>query len=259
MNPEDRRGAAGDARRNRSTTRARCRRRRAARSASSESVRRLDGGWDVTSSWVLRVANAEGRCVLSQRGTAKAMFRAAPRGVRGDRVARLELTFDTIGLWQHLTRASRSPVAEPYAAVPNTLEDAHKSQRMRASSRPRRGPSSSSTSTTPGCASVGLVPTRPWARPWRASRGPSRSGRDHEDRRPGGAGPRLFRADHELHEAGPAVPNFLRVVPLVRGNDDAQPSHMLGVLRTSSRSSPASDAEKKNRKTQKNTRPPHSD
>ena len=74
--------------------------------------------------WVLRVANAEGRCVLSQRGTAKAMFRAAPRGVRGDRVARLELTFDTIGLWQQLTRASRSPVAEPYAAVPNTLEDA---------------------------------------------------------------------------------------------------------------------------------------
>ena len=52
------------------------------------------------------------------------MFRAAPRGVRGDRVARLELTFDTIGLWQQLTRASRSPVAEPYAAVPNTLEDA---------------------------------------------------------------------------------------------------------------------------------------
>ena len=87
--------------------------------------------------WVLRVANAEGRCVLSQRGTAKAMFRAAPRGVRGDRVARLELTFDTIGLWQQLTRASRSPVAEPYAAVPNTLEALCKSQKMRRHERDR--------------------------------------------------------------------------------------------------------------------------
>ena len=98
---------------------------------------------------------------------------AAPRGVRGDRVARLELTFDTIGLWQQLTRASRSPVAEPYAAVPNTLEDAlQDSKDARVVTSATRPFVIEHASTTPGCASAGLVPTRPWARPWRASRGP---------------------------------------------------------------------------------------
>ncbi|KAH8065810.1 PAS domain-containing protein [Aureococcus anophagefferens] len=41
-----------------------------------------------------------------------------------DRVVCLEFMFDTVGLWQQLTRAARSPTAEPYVAIPNTLDDA---------------------------------------------------------------------------------------------------------------------------------------
>merc|ERR1711898_64901 len=32
--------------------------------------------------------------------------------------------------------------------------------------------------------------------------------RNHEDRRPGGARPCVFRIDHELHETGPTVPEL---------------------------------------------------
>merc|ERR1712072_894905 len=155
---------------------------------------------------------------MGQRGTAKAMFRAAPRGVR-DRVARLELTFDTIGLWQQLTRASRSPVAEPYAAVPNTLEDALQESKD---------------------ARVVTSATRPFViehvneavgKTLACLQGPL-SERDEitkivDQAARGHACSALIT---NYTKQGQRFQNFLRVVPLVRGNDDAQPSHMLGVL-----------------------------
>jgi len=73
--------------------------------------------------WTLRVSDSRRRVVLQQRGSLKAAFRPAPVG-EVDRVVCLEFMFDTVGLWQQLTRAARSPTAEPYVAIPNTLDDA---------------------------------------------------------------------------------------------------------------------------------------
>ena len=208
--------------------------------------------------WVLSVANAEGRCVLSQRGTAKAMFRAAPRGVRGDRVARLELTFDTIGLWQQLTRASRSPVAEPYAAVPNTLEDAlQESKDARVVTSATR-PFVIEHVNDAWVRLCGFSADEAVGKTLACLQGPLSKGRDHEDRRPGGARPRVFRADHELHEAGPTVPELpASRAPGPRQRRRAAVRTRWGSSRTSSRSSPASDAEKKKQeKPQKNSTAP---
>ena len=73
--------------------------------------------------WTLRVSDSRRRVVLQQRGSLKAAFRPAPVG-EVDRIVCLEFMFDTVGLWQQLTRAARSPTAEPYVAIPNTLDDA---------------------------------------------------------------------------------------------------------------------------------------
>ncbi len=181
--------------------------------------------------WVLRVANAEGRCVLSQRGTAKAMFRAAPRGVRGDRVARLELTFDTIGLWQQLTRASRSPVAEPYAAVPNTLEDALQDSKDARVVTSATRPFVIEHVNDAWVRLCGFSADEAVGKTLACLQGPL-SERDEitkivDQAARGHAYSALIT---NYTKQGQRFQNFLRVVPLVRGNDDAQPSHMLGVL-----------------------------
>ena len=137
------------------------------------------------------------------------MFRAAPRGVRGDRVARLELTFDTIGLWQQLTRASRSPVAEPYTAVPNTLEDAlQESKDARVVTSTTR-PFVIEHVNDAWVRLCGFSADEAVGKTLACLQGPL-SERDEITKIVDQAArrPRLFRVDHELHEAGPTVPEL---------------------------------------------------
>ena len=196
-----------------------------------ESFCRLDGGWDVASSLGSQSGERRREVRPFQRGTAKAMFRAAPRGVRGDRVARLELTFDTIGLWQQLTRASRSPVAEPYAAVPNTLEDAlQESKDARVVTSATR-PFVIEHVNDAWVRLCGFSADEAVGKTLACLQGPL-SERDEitkivDQAARGHACSALIT---NYTKQGQRFQNFLRVVPLVRGNDDAQPSHMLGVL-----------------------------
>jgi len=181
--------------------------------------------------WVLRVANAEGRCILSQRGTCKAMFRAAPRGATGDRIARLEMTFDTIGMWQQLTRASRSPVADPYAAVPNTLEDALADSREARVVTSARRPFVIEHVNDAWVQLCGFTADEAVGQTLASLQGPLTEKVEVLKIVKGAArGHACSALLTNYTKKGAKFQNFLRVVPLVRGNDDAQPSHMLGVL-----------------------------
>lgn len=81
--------------------------------------------------WVLRVCDDKRQVILQQRGMLRAQFRGKSSTARGEdddkplkpeRVAVLELAFDTVAFWQQLQRGLRPD--RLFKAVPNTLDAA---------------------------------------------------------------------------------------------------------------------------------------
>lgn len=88
--------------------------------------------------WMLRVSDAKHQVILQQRGHLRAAFRGRSSTLRGgadhstsgdddrsrgkERVAMLELSFDTMSLWRQLQRGTRPE--RLYKPVPNTLDQA---------------------------------------------------------------------------------------------------------------------------------------
>lgn len=82
--------------------------------------------------WTLRVCDDKRQVILQQRGMLRAQFRGRSSTARGEhdddkppkpeRVAVLELTFDTVAFWQQLQRGLRPD--RLFKAVPNTLDAA---------------------------------------------------------------------------------------------------------------------------------------